>query len=100
MAGLGENIPDRVHVAHHGPLESPLLAQDLRQQIMVGRGGNAVDGIVGTHDRHRVPLGHPRHESGQIGFVQVAGRDNGIEFVSQFLGTAMNGIMLQGGDCL
>src|SRR5579871_4399602 len=57
-------------VGHDHSIETPLVPQNLRKQIRMLRGGNAVDVVVGRHHRPCTGFAHGGPERRQINFAQ------------------------------
>ena len=68
IAMIGSNVSDCVTVRDHVPLETPLAAQLILQQVLVCARRFAVDRIVGTHHR---PCFAFDHGGAECRFVRV-----------------------------
>ena len=53
-----KDVAHRATVRNHISLEVPGAAQSMLEQKLVGAGGLAVDRVIRTHDRSRVPFNH------------------------------------------
>jgi len=92
------DVTDGTAVAHHEMLESPLVAQDLLEQAVVGAAGLVVETLISAHHLAHIGVLDERFECRQIGFPQITWRDL-IEVggVARALGTAVYGIVLGAG---
>ena len=102
LRGLGRDlvvfmeVPDRPAVRDEVALEAPLAAQ-LAHQRAARAAGLAVRAVVGAHHGLDLRLLHERAEGGQIGLLHVLRRSDGVEAVTQGLGSAVDGEVLGAG---
>lgn len=92
-----DEIGESEIVGNDDALKTPFLAEDLIQEVSVGVGRNAVDFIVGRHERGGVGFGNGSLEGAKEVFADdalgiIAGANVGAG-----LGLAMNGKMFGGG---
>ena len=68
----GDGLLDRAPVRHDEPLESPLVLQDIDEELLVSTGVVTVDEVVGTHDRLDVGLFHGGLERRHVDLAEAA----------------------------
>ena len=73
-----KSLTDADPVGHHDALEAPVIAQDLRQKVVVAHRELVIDLVVGGHDGPRVTLADGDLEATQI---ELAGSTLGDAFV-------------------
>ena len=81
-------------------LEAPVAPQPFLHQERAGAGGDAVERVVGAHDRPGLGLGHRLAEGGEVGFLQILRRGGEVLLVAAPFGPGMDGIVLRGRDGL
>ena len=96
LAG-GEVVVDGVAVGEDDGFVSPLVAEDIGQEAVVGAAGNAFVAVVGAHDLADVTVHHQGLEGGQVGFKEVPLRNACVIGVAERFGTAVYGIVLGAG---
>ena len=94
------DVVDGPAVRDHVPVEAPLLAQDVQEQALAGRGRLAVDAVVGAHDGRHLPFLHEGAERGEVRLVEIALAGAGVEVVAVRLRAAVDREVLGGGDDL
>ena len=93
----GDAVVGRVPVGHENALESPLALEHFEVEEVVLRGVDAVDQVVGVHDRVDVGLGDGGFEGGQIDFAHGALVHVGAGVVAIEL-LIVERVVLDGGD--
>src|SRR5262245_66666803 len=93
------DVVNRAAVRDDVAFEAPLPAQDV-VKLLVGAARLAVGPVVGAHYSFRLAFDDGGAEGGQIGFLQIAFADDGVEAVPFRLGAAVYGEMLRNGDDL
>ncbi len=66
-------------VGHDNALETPVIAEHLGEQVVVALSIDAVDLVVGRHDRPRLCLAHSHLEATEIEFAQGTLRDTLVD---------------------
>ena len=74
LDGCVQILADAYPVGHHHALEAPVLAQYLRQQVVVPHRVLAVHLVIRRHHRPGLALPHGNLESAQVQFASRAGR--------------------------
>ena len=78
-ADAGDAVAHRAPVAHHQAVETPLVAEDGREQLVVLGGVGAVDDVVAAHDRPRRRVLDRDLETGEVDLAQRALVDDGVD---------------------
>ena len=81
------------------PLESQIITEEVQQQGIASAAGFIIGTVIGTHDRFNTCL-NQFPECIKVGFMQVLLACDGIELMTESLGTAMHYIMFSACACL
>ena len=73
---------------------APLVAEDVHEQAIAHRAGNALVALVGAHHFADVTVDHQGLESGEVGFPEVAHRNGHVHAVAEGFRAAVHGIVL------
>ena len=95
--GRGDRGVSRAPIGHHIALEAPIAPQHVRQQIGILAGVRAVDEIVRTHHRSRLPGLDRDFERQQIGHAHRRIADHRVDGVPVRL-LIVDRVMLDRGD--
>ncbi len=97
VVGGGHAVIGGVPVGHEHALEAPIALENLVIEEVVLGGVNAVDQVVGVHDRINVALDDGGLEGGQIDFAHGAlvHVDAGVVAIELLV---VEGVVLDGGD--
>ena len=100
LGAIGRDAVRRVQVVERPAVgddvspKAPGAAQDVHKQQLAGTTRLAIGAVVSAHDRLNLGLGHQLLEGGQVGRVEIARRDLGVELVALALRPAVDGIVL------
>ena len=95
---IAADVADRVAVRHRKAGKAPVAAQALVHQRRRGAGVDAVDAVIGAHQRHRPAFGDRAAEGGEIRCFEIAWGRIDVETVATGFGTAVDGEVLRRGD--
>jgi hypothetical protein len=79
------------------PVKAPFVPQDIEQKRFTAAARFSVGAVVGSHNDLHAALRNARFELRQICIPKIVSVGNGVELVSQTLGTAVYGIVLGAG---
>ena len=90
IAMIGGNVEDRVAVRYNIALETPLAAQLILQEVLVGACRLAIDGVVGAHDGAGFAFHDGGAESWLVGIDLIVLAHVHIGKVTRGLGSAVH----------
>ena len=93
-------VVDRAPVGHDDPVEAPLVAQDLREQLVVLAAERAVDAVVGAHHRPRRAGRDRALPAREVELAQGALVDQRVDAVAAVLLVVGREVLERGGDAL
>ena len=98
MAVLCREIVDRIAVGGDIALETPILAQNLLKQHLVGAIRRMVDGVIGAHDGVCFAFRNQGSKRGKIGVPQVVLAGFDIHLVPRRLRAAVHRVVFGRGN--
>ena len=98
IAMVGRDVADGIAVGDDVSLESPLAAQLILQQVLIGACRLAVDRVVGAHDRAGLAFDDGSAERGLVGIDLVVFAHVHIGEVACRLRSAVHGEVLRRGN--
>ena len=97
VLAAGEVVVDGVAVREDDGFIAPLVAENVRQEAVIGAAGHVLVAVVGAHDLAHVTVHDEFLERGEVGLEEVALRHVGVVGVAQGLRSAMHGVVLRAG---
>ena len=92
-----EVVVDGVAVGDHQAVIAPLVAEDVHEQAVAHRAGNALVALVRAHHFADVTLDHQGLEGGEVGLPEVAHGHGHVHAVAERFRTAVHGVVLGAG---
>ncbi len=89
------DVRRRAAIADDMAAETPVAAQGLLEEEVVGAGRDAIDAIIGAHDGLDLGFGHSRAEGGEIGVLDVVRGGEDVVLVPARFRAGVDGIMFR-----